>query len=89
MDALTILQLGDYEKIIQETVSQIKRDFPKLSGVFSINCILRYLMFQDLHYWDDYLKTMNQLGTHIGIVGCGEHFLTQHVNQTMTCFAFD
>lgn len=89
MDALTILQLGDYESIIQNTVSKIKSDIPSLKGVFSINCILRYLMFKDLKYMDSYLKTMNQLGTHVGLVGCGEHYRTQHVNQTMTCFAFD
>lgn len=89
MDSLTILQLDDYETIIQDTVSMIKRDIPSLKGVFSINCILRYLMFNDLNYMGDYLKTMNQLGTHVGLVGCGEHYKTQHVNQTMTCFAFD
>ena len=89
MDALTILQLGDYESIIQNTVSTIKQDLPALKGVFSINCILRYLMFKDLNYMGNYLKTMNQLGTHVGLVGCGEHYKTQHVNQTMTCFAFD
>lgn len=89
MDALTILQLDDYKAIIQDTVSTIKREIPALKGVFSINCILRYLMFLDLKYMDEYLKTMNQLGTHVGLVGCGEHFRTQHVNQTMTCFAFD
>lgn len=89
MDALTILQLGDYQSIIQNTVSTIRRDLPSLKGVFSINCILRYLMFGDLKYMGDYLKTMNTLGVHAGFVGCGEHYKTQHVNQTMTCFAFD
>lgn len=89
MDALTILKLDDYETIIQNTAAMIKRDIPSLKGVFSINCILRYLMFNDLKYMGNYLKTMNQLGTHVGLVGCGEHYKTQHVNQTMTCFAFN
>lgn len=89
MDALTILKLGDYPAIIKNTVATMKQDMPSLKGVFSINCILRYLMFLDLKYMDDYLKTMNHLGTHVGFVGCGEHYKTQHVNQTMTCFAFD
>lgn len=89
MDALTILKLGDYPSIISDTVSMIKQDMPSLKGVFSINCILRYLMFLDQNYMGDYLRTMNQLGTHVGLVGCGEHFKSQHVNQTMTCFAFD
>lgn len=89
MDVLTILKLDDYKSIIKNTVDTIKRDIPSLKGVFSINCILRYLMFNDMKYMDDYLKTMNQLNTHVGLVGCGEHYMTQHVNQTMTCFAFD
>lgn len=89
MDSLTILKLADYESVIQNTVSKIKEDIPELKGVFSINCILRYLMFHDLNYMDEYLKTMNALGTHVGLVGCGEHYRTQHVNQTMACFAFD
>lgn len=89
MDALTILKLGDYESIIENTVDTIRRDMPSLNGVFSINCILRYLMFKDMNYMNNYLKTMNLLGTHVGLVGCGEHYKTQHVNQTMTCFAFD
>lgn len=89
MDALTILQLGDYKSIIQSTVDKMKQDMPSIKGAFSINCILRYLMFQDMNYMGDYLKTMNKIGSHVGLVGCGEHYRTQHVNQTMTCFAFD
>lgn len=89
MDSLTILKLDDYKSVIQKTVDTIKKELPHLKGVFSINCILRYLMFNDMNYMPEYLKTMNRLGTHAGLVGCGEHYKTQHVNQTMTCFAFD
>ena len=89
MDTLTILRLGDYDAIIRDTVSKIKRDMPSIKGVFSVNCILRYMMFNDMHYMGDYLGNMNQLGNHVGLVGCGEHFRTQHVNQTMTCLVFD
>lgn len=89
MDTLTILRLGDYDAIIKDTVSKIKRDMPSIKGVFSVNCIFRYMMFNDMHYMGDYLGNMNQLGNHVGLVGCGEHFRTQHVNQTMTCLVFD
>lgn len=89
LDSLTILKLDDYKSVIQSTVDKIKKELPSLKGVFSVNCILRYLMFNDLKCMDEYLKTMNALGTHVGLVGCGEHYRTQHVNQTMTCFAFD
>ena len=89
MDTLTILKLGDYDSIVKDTVTRIRSDMPGIKGVFSVNCILRYMMFNDMHYMGDYLKNMNQLSNHVGLVGCGEHFNTQHVNQTMTCFAFD
>lgn len=89
MDALTILKLGDYDSIIKDTVSNIKKDIPSIKGIFSINCLFRYFMFNDFHYTGDYLKTMNQLNNHVGFVACGEHYRTQHVNQTMTCFVFD
>lgn len=89
MDTLTILQLGDYDAIIKNTVSKIKGGMSSIKGVFSVNCILRYMMFNDMKYMGNYLKNMNQLGNHVGLVGCGEHFRTQHVNQTMTCFVFD
>ena len=89
MDTLTILRLGDYDAIIKDTVARIKGDMSSIKGVFSVNCILRYMMFNDMKYMGDYLKNMNQLGNHVGLVGCGEHFRTQHVNQTMTCFVFD
>lgn len=89
MDSLTILQLADYKAVIQDTVHTIKKELPRVKGVFSFNCIFRYLMFQDFKYWDEYLKTMDSLGTHVGMVGYGEHYKTQHINQTMTCFAFD
>ena len=89
MDVLTILKLGDYDAIVKDTVSTLKGEMSSIKGVFSVNCILRYMMFNDLNYMGDYLKNMNQLGNHVGFVACGEHFRTQHVNQTMTCFVFD
>ncbi len=89
MDALTILKLGDYDSIIKNTVAKIKGEMRNIQGAFSVNCILRYMMFNDMKYMGDYLKNMNQLNNHVGLVGCGEHFCAQHVNQTMTCFVFD
>lgn len=89
MDSLTILKLGDYADINDKTVATIKHDLSSLKGVFSINCVFRYLMFNDLKYMSTYLSKMNALGSHVGLVGYGEHYNNQHVNQTMTCFAFD
>ncbi len=42
-DVLYLLKTNDYPSIVEETVRQIKGDFGRISGIFSINCIFRYL----------------------------------------------
>lgn len=89
MDFLTILDMGDYREVVQDTVSRIKKDLGSASAVLSVNCLFRYIMFSDEHYWDSYLDQMSRSFSHAGMVGVGEHFNTQFVNQTMCCLAFE
>ena len=86
---LTLLQVQDYKEIAENTVSRIKADFTHISGVFSVNCVFRYLLFSQEHNMDDYLNTMGKLGNHAGFIGFGEHYNQQFVNQTMTCVVFE
>ena len=88
-DVLYLLETNDYPSIVEETVRQIKGDFGRISGIFSINCIFRYLFFSQERYMDQYLKTMGTLGMHAGLVGFGEHYNSQFVNQTMSCVVFE
>lgn len=88
-DVLNLLELGDYREIVKGTIDQIHRDFSKISAVFSINCLFRYLLFTDNHYMDEYLKSMSALGSHVGLVGYGEHYNNRFVNQSMTCVVFE
>ncbi len=88
-DVLIMLELGDYRKIVKNTIQTIHRDFPKISAVFSINCLFRYLLFSDNHYMQEYLKEMSALGNHAGIVGYGEHYNNQFINQSMSCVVFE
>lgn len=88
-DVLTLLELQDYTQIVEETISKIRSDFNHISGVFSVNCIFRYLLFVQEHHMDDYLKSMGTLGNHAGFIGFGEHYNNQFVNQTMTCVVFE
>ena len=37
----------------------------------------------------EYLKEMSKLGTHTGLIGYGEHYRNQFVNQSMVCIAFE
>ena len=88
-DVLTLLELQDISHVVENTINQIKKDFTHISGVFSINCVLRYLLFSQEHYFETYRKSMSVLGDHAGLIGYGEHYNQQFVNQTMTCVVFE
>ena len=88
LDVLTMMELKDYRQIVEETVRNIKSDLPSVKGVLSVNCLFRYLLFQQEHYLSEYLSKMN-FTSHGGLVGYGEHYYKQHINQTMCCLAFD
>ncbi len=88
-DVLIMLELGDYKAIVKRTIQTIRKDFPRISAVFSINCLFRYLLFSENHYMQEYLQEMAALGNHAGVVGYGEHYNNQFVNQSMTCVVFE
>lgn len=88
-DVLILLELGDYRKIVSGTIQEIRQDFPKISAIFSVNCLFRYLLFTENNYMKEYLDQMSALGRHAGFVGYGEHYNNQFVNQSMTCVVFE
>ena len=88
-DVLIMLELGDYKAIVKNTIQTIRKDFPKISAVFSVNCLFRYLLFTENHYMQEYLNEMSALGNHAGLVGYGEHYNNRFVNQSMTCVVFE
>ncbi len=88
-DVLIMLELGDYKEIVKNTIRTIQRDFPRVSAVFSVNCLFRYMLFNDNNYMEEYLQEMSVLGSHAGLVGYGEHYNNRFVNQSMTCVVFE
>ena len=88
-DVLLLLELGDYRAIVQETIAQIMKDFPRRSAIFSVNCLFRYKLFSQQGYMQQYLRDMAALGSHAGFVGYGEHYNDRFVNQSMTCVVFE
>lgn len=88
-DVLTLLELKDYMEIVKETIGKIHSDFSRVSAVFSINCLFRYLLFSENNTMTEYLRQMSELGNHAGLVGYGEHYNNQFVNQSMTCVVFE
>ena len=88
-DVLILLELGDYRATVRQTIEAIRRDFPKRSAVFSVNCLFRYKLFTENNYMEEYLEEMSTLGRHAGLVGYGEHYNNRFVNQSMTCVVFE
>ncbi len=88
-DVLILLELGDIKETVKKTIQQIRKDFPRISAVFSVNCLFRYLLFTENRYMQQYLQEMGALGNHAGLVGYGEHYNNRFVNQSMTCVVFE
>lgn len=88
-DILTLLEMREPMEIAQSTVNKIKGDFNHISAIFSVNCIFRYLVLKDRSELGAYLNKIGTLGTSCGLIGFGEHYNTQFVNQTMTCVVFE
>lgn len=88
-DVLILLELEDYRETVKETIGRIQRDFPSRSAVFSVNCLFRYKLFSGDGYMQDYLREMSSLGSHAGLVGYGEHYNNQFINQSMSCVVFE
>ena len=87
-DVLTLLEIKDFRGVVDETIRNIKSDFSTISGVFSVNCVFRYLFFNDNHYTAEYLREMSALGVHCGFFANGEQCNSQFVNQSMSCVVF-
>ncbi len=88
-DCIYILSLDDYVNIEKETRDQIRSEMKSISLVISVDCIYRYLLYDGENYFGTYAKDMATLGNHIGVIGGGEQFNNQHVNQTMVCAVFE
>jgi len=88
-DVLTMLELQDYRNVVAGTIQAIRNDFRHISAVFSVNCLFRYLLFSQNNDMQGYLADMAKLGDHAGLVGYGEHYNNQFVNQSMTCAVFE
>lgn len=88
-DCIYFLSLGDYRATEEQTRRQIKEEASHISLILSIDCIYRYLLYEKEHYFSTYAKDMATLGPHLGVVGGGEQYNNQHVNQTMVCAVFE
>lgn len=88
-DCMYILELSNYIESERKMREKIKKECSKISLVMSINCIYRYLFYTSENYFETLIKDMGTLGQHWDIVGGGEQYINQHVNQSMVCVVFE
>lgn len=88
-DVLTMLEMQDFREITSETMNEIRNDFGRISGIISVNCVFRYIVFNDNNYTAEYLESMSRLGTSAGFFANGEHYNGQFINQSMSCVVFE
>lgn len=79
----------DYQDYMKNTMKNVVQS-GNVAGIISINCILRYLFFENNSYTPAYARMMHEMsgGVHFGMVGDGEQYVEQHVNQSMVCAVF-
>lgn len=88
-DTIQVMDLMDYESIGDETRRTIKSENSRVSFMFSVNCIYRHLLFTNRGYLSTFAGSMANVGPHVGVVGGGEQYKKQHINQTMVCAVFE
>lgn len=88
-DTICFLSLMDYEEVGKRTRERIIKEFRNVSLVLSFDCIYRYVLFDKKGYINKHATNMASLGPHVGIIGGGEQYNNQHVNQTMVCAVFE
>lgn len=79
----------EYQNYIENNMRQLTNSH-SVAGILSVNCILRYLLFEQNHYTSAYAEMMNNMSRncHWGVVGDGEQYVEQHINQSMVCVIF-
>lgn len=79
----------NYESYMENTMRTVTQT-GRVAGIISINCILRYLFFENNSYTSSYARMMKNMsgGVHLGMVSDGEQYVEQHVNQSMVCAVF-
>jgi len=88
-DTICFLSLMDYEEVGKITREKIKKDFKNPSLVLSVDCIYRSILFTEKGYLNKHASFMASIGPHVGIIGGGEQYNNQHINQTMVCVVFE
>ncbi len=88
-ESIFIMQPRELSEVTEETMNTIHELTEKTSFTLCIDSVnrLRYIATQD--YLEDFFLQLNSLGSYVGILGQGEQFYNQHINQTLVMIVFE
>ncbi len=87
---ISVMKVGDYKKITEETFAKIKRENPDVSLVILFNCLARTILYEDENAVDDYQRRLvEEFPNSIGFSCCGEQMGTKHFNHTALFLVFE
>ena len=88
-ESIVNMKAGDHDKKEKALVEQMKREMPKRSFIFSVDCLYRVIYYNSINYLNEYIGGLDSVADHVGIIGVGEQSQDQHFNQTMICVVFE
>lgn len=87
---LVLLEPDDYENVKKQTAKKIEESGIKSSFSLVVDYNKRIERFEKLEILDEHQKNLkNVLGNYLGIVGYGEQFDFEQMNQTMIICVFE
>lgn len=88
-DSIYVMELSDYRTIHEELMNEIQKNTNRISFIFGCDSIKRLQLFTTEGYLEDYTQSFDELGNHALLLGGGEQFNNQHMNQTLVLAVFE
>lgn len=88
-DSIYVMELDDYAEIHGKICENIATDAKKISFMLCFDSINRLKLFTEDGYIQDYVSSMLSLGSSVSLLGDGQQYLGQQMNQTLVCAVFE
>lgn len=88
-DSIYIMKLLDYQQVHADLLNEMQEDSDHISFLLCFDSINRLRLFAEDGYLTEYAASMAQLAPSASLLGDGQQFRNQHMNQTLLCAAFE
>lgn len=88
-DSIYIMQLGDFRQIHEQILEKMQNETNRISFIFSFDSISRLQLFAKEEYLEEYTASLSALGNHAALIGTGQQYNNQQMNQTLVSIVFE